>query len=244
MEHNEHAHAGPPIYQQEATTTASGVGCDGGDDYNWLARLKVSDNAGLFTIDTSRIYPNCTILPIVLHKFSVTQNGTDNLVKWTTELESNIEYFEVERSPDGIHFSSVNRQKASNAPGPNHYSFADNRFLSGVNYYRLKIVEHSSIIKYSVVIRTVADDEKSVLKVVPNPVVGNFSLTYWSREKDRVVLQIRDITGRLLHTLKEDVNKGQNVIYMQNLPNWNSGIYFISVQNKNEIKQAKFIKAR
>ena len=69
-------------------------------------------------------------------------------------------------------------------------------------------------------------------------------MTYQSPEKDRVVIEIRDITGRLLHTLREDVNKGQNVIYIQNLPNWNSGIYFISVQNKDEIKQAKFIKAR
>jgi hypothetical protein len=210
-----------------------------------LIRLKVTDAAGLYTIDSSQVYPNCAgALPIFLHKFSVTQSGAANLVKWTTELESNIEYFEVERSPDGIHFSSINRQEASNAPGPNHYSFADQRFLPGFNYYRLKIVEHGSIIRYSVVVRTVAEDEKSVLKVVPNPVVSNFSLTYQSPEKDRVVIQIRDITGRLLHTLKEDVNKGQNVIYMQNLPNWNSGIYFISVQNKDEIKQAKFIKAR
>lgn len=74
--------------------------------------------------------------------------------------------------------------------------------------------------------------------------VGNFSLTFQSQEKDHVIIHIRDITGRLLHTLKEDVSKGQNVIYIQDLPNWNSGVYFISVQNKNEIKQAKFIKAR
>lgn len=76
--------------------------------------------------------------------------------------------------------------------------------------------------------------------------VGNFSLTYQSPEKDRVVIQVRVITGRFLHihTLKEEVNKGQSVIHMQNLPNWNSVIYFILVQNKDEIKQAKFIKAR
>ena len=241
--HSNHTHAEPTDNNPSTSAVIKQIGCTG--DYHYLMRLKVSDGAGLFTIDSSQVYPNCASpLPIFLHKFSVTQSGAANVVKWTTELESNIEYFEVERSPDGINFSSINRQEASNAPGPNHYSFTDKRFLPGFNYYRLKIVEHGSIIRYSVVVRTVADDEKSILKVVPNPVVSNFSLTYQSPEKDRVVIQIRDITGRLLHTLKEDVNKGQNVIYMQNLPNWNSGIYFISVQNKDEIMQAKFIKAR
>ena len=155
-----------------------------------------------------------------------------------------MEYFDLERSSNGINYTPINRQDARNTAGPNHYSFADNSFFPGNNYYRLKIVEHGSIIKYSVVVKTVSGDEMSAMKVVPNPVVSNFSLVYQSVEKDRVTIQVRDIAGRLLHTLKEDVNKGQNVIYIQNLPNWNSGVYFISLQNKEGIKQAKFIKAR
>ena len=63
-------------------------------------------------------------------------------------------------------------------------------------------------------------------------------------EKDEVTIEIKDITGRQVHTLKEDVNRGQNVIYIQSSSTWNSGVYFISVQNKDEVKQAKFIKAR
>ena len=165
-------------------------------------------------------------------------------MKWTTELESNIEYFELERGENGINYSAIYREDARNTTGPNHYNFADFNFLPGNNFYRLKIVEHGSVIRYSVVVRTISSDELTALRVVPNPVIGNFSLAYQSAEKDRVTIQIRDITGRLVHTLKEDVNKGQNVIYIQNLPNWNSGVYFISVQNKEGIKQAKFIKAR
>ncbi len=242
--HNNHTHAEPTDNNPSTSAVINQIGCSG-VDYHYLIRLKVSDGAGLFTIDSSQIYPNCSgPLPIFLHKFSVTQSGAVNLVKWTTELESNIEYFEVERSSNGINFSTIHRQEASNATGPNHYSFADNQSLPGFNYYRLKIVERGSVIRYSVVVRTVVEGEENTLKVIPNPVVNNFSLSYMAREKDRVIIQIRDIAGRLLQTFKEDVNKGQNVIYMQNLPNWNSGVYYISVQNKDEVKQAKFIKAR
>ncbi len=244
LQHNNHSHPEPPDPNLETSTTIARIGCNG-DNYNWLIKLIVTDEAGLSTIDSSQIYPDCTgSLPIFLHKFSVTQNGSANLVKWTTELESNIEYFELEHSSNGINYFPISLQEARNTPGSNHYSFADNNFFPGNNYYRLKIVEHGSIIRYSVVVKTVSADEMSVLKVIPNPIVHNFSLIYQSAEKDRVTIQIRDITGRLLLILKEDINKGQNVIYIQNLPNWNSGVYFISVQNKAEIKQAKFIKAR
>ena len=76
-----------------------------------------------------------------LHKFSVTQLGAEHLVKWTTEQESDIDYYELQRSTNGIDFSAINRQPAGNTIGPNHYSYSDNSFSPGINYYRLKIVE-------------------------------------------------------------------------------------------------------
>lgn len=50
------------------------------------------------------------------------------------------------------------------------------------------------------------------------------------------------MNGKIVHSMNEEVHKGQNVIYIQNVPTWLSGVYFISIQNKHEIKQAKFIK--
>jgi hypothetical protein len=183
-------------------------------------------------------------LPIFLHKFSVTQNGAVNLVKWTTELESNMEYFELERSTDGLNFWPINRQPAGNTPGPNNYSYADNNFMPGINYYRLKMVEGGSVITYSIIIKTVTEAEKNVLKIAPNPVINNLSLLYHSNNDDVVTIRIKDVTGRVLQTLKESVNKGQNLIYIKSLPNWLPGVYFLSLQDKNETKQTRFIKAQ
>lgn len=183
-------------------------------------------------------------LPIVLSKFSVTQSGAVNLVKWTTVFESNMEYFELERSTDGMNFQPINRQQASNTPGTSQYSFADNNFSTGLNYYRLKTVEYGGIIEYSVVIRVVTENEATGLKIMPNPVTGNFYLSYPSLERGKVTIEINDITGRLVRTINENVNKGQNIIYIQSSPDWHAGVYFISVKNKKEIRQVKFVKAR
>jgi len=242
--HNNHSHPGTIDPDVETSAVISRIGCQG-DNYSWLIQLTVTDEAGLSTTRQSRIFPDCAnALPLILHKFSVTQKSSVNLVKWTTELESNIEYFEVERSDNGINFTAINRQEARNVAGTSHYSYADDSFSPGYNYYRLKMVEHGSIIRYSVVVRTLSENENLKLKIVPNPVVGNFSVMYNSLQDDRVTIQIRDITGRVLHTLKESVNRGMNVIYLQNLPNWPAGVYFLSVQNKDEVKQTKFVKTK
>ena len=243
LKHNNHEHPEAIDPLVETASRISRIGCT--DDYHWMITLKVTDAAGLSTIDTSQIFPNCAgTLPIFLHKFSVTGNASVNMVKWTTALESNMEYFELERSTDGVNFFPINKQGAQNSPGTSNYSYADNGFSTGTNYYRLKIVEHGGIIRYSVIIKTITDGETSELKVVPNPVVGNFSLTYQSLEEDNVTIEIKDVAGRLIHTMKEIVNKGHNVIYIQSSPTWNAGVYFISVKDKNETKLVKFVKVK
>lgn len=243
LRHNDHQHPQAIDFNHETDARISRIGCI--DDYHWLVTLNVIDPAGLSTIDSSQIYPDCgSTLPLFLHKFSVSQNGSVNLVKWTTELESDIDYFELEHSTNGLNFQPINRQAASNIIGTSHYSFADTRFSAGLNYYRLKIVEHGTIIRYSMIIRTVSDNEDNQLRIAPNPVTSNFSLTYYSIEEDKVTIEIKDVTGRSVHTVKEDINKGHNVIYIEALPDWPAGLYVLSVKGKNETRQVKFVKIK
>ena len=243
--HDNHSHSNPIDHAEVTSAIIERIGCSGQDTYHWLITLKVTDDAGLSASDTSQIYPNCsTTLPLILRSFSVTQKATANLVKWTTELESNIEYFEVERSYDGVSFYPINKQDARNDPGTSNYNFSDNSFSPGTVYYRLKMVEHGNIIRYSVTVRTMSGAENTQLRIVPNPVVANFSVIYNSLRDDKVIIQITDIAGRVIHTLRENVNSGQNVIYLQNLPSWPAGVYFLSIQGRDETKREKFVKTR
>jgi hypothetical protein len=129
--------------------------------------------------------------------------------------------------------------------GPNHYSYADNNFLPVINYYRLKIVERSAEISYSVIIKTESQLQSDLFRIVPNPVADDeFSLLYSSPVEGIVTISINDVIGRQVHTIKERVNKGQNVIYLKGIPGWQPGIYFVSVNNNGEMKQGKLLKTR
>ena len=84
------------------------------------------------------------------------------------------------------------------------------------------------------IIKTETQPQTELFKIVPNPVAGDeFSLLYSSPEDGIVTIRISDVTGRLVHTIKEGVNKGQNVIYIKGMPIWFPGIYFVSVNNKD-----------
>ena len=242
--HNEHVHPEAIKNDVQSPSPISRMGCNG-DDYSWLVTLKVTDAAGLSTIDSSQIFPDCVgTLPIYLHKFSVTQAGAVNLVKWTTEMESDMEHFILERSADGRNFFPINRQPASNTVGPNHYSYADNSFMPGVNFYRLKMVELGEVVTYSIIIKTVTEGEKNVLRMAPNPVIDKFSLQYFSPQDDVITIEIKDVAGRVMKTARESVNKGQNLVYLHASPTWPSGMYLLTVQDRSGTQQVKFVKAK
>lgn len=243
LRHNNHQHPETVDTVRNTNTRISRIGCNG-DDYYWLVELTVTDKDGLATKDSTKIYPECVgTLPIFLHKFSVTPQGNTNLVRWSTETEAGMMYFEVERSTDGIIFYPIRRESARNQLGKQDYQYADNGFVGGDNYYRLKMVEVGSVIRYSVVIKVSDEPVKNRLVVSPNPVVNNFSLSFYAPKNDAADIQVRDIHGRVVQRLREPVTQGNNIIYLQNMINWRAGMYFVTVVQGEEVMQAKFIKA-
>ncbi len=156
LRHNNHEHPGPIDTARNTFSPIGRIGCNG-EDYYWLIRLKVTDAAGLSTMDSSKIFPDCSsgLVQLVLRKFSVTQAGNENHVKWMTEMAPQVQEFEVERSIDGIHFSPpINQQLARNGYGTSEYSFNDNSFGAGINYYRLRMNEIGDVVRYSAVVKT------------------------------------------------------------------------------------------
>ncbi len=243
LRHNNHQHPEKIDSLQSTQTRISRIGCNG-DDYYWFIKLTVTDAAGLTTIDSSKIFPQCTngALPLVLKSFSVTQDDAENLVKWTTELEENIDHFEVERSTDGVNFTTIYKENARNLASASTYGYTDNTFSAGITYYRLKIVEKDNAVRYSIIIKTSVLSKDTKITIAPVPVIDNLSITYTTLQRGMATIYIRDAAGRVLKSMRENVNKGINVIYVPNLPGLKAGTYFITVEQGSDLKYGKFVK--
>ena len=84
---------------------------------------------------------------------AVNNNNSNKIdLKWSTEIETNLSHFIVERSTDGINFSDAALVFAyGNTTSKSDYSFPDNisRVLSGSVYYRVISISDNGKAVYS-----------------------------------------------------------------------------------------------
>lgn len=87
-------------------------------------------------------------LPIELISFNAIKEGQNNLIKWSTASEKNVDYFLIEKTTDGKYFELINKTKANgNTIFNSNYSTIDNNVEPIINYYRLTEVDFDNIRK-------------------------------------------------------------------------------------------------
>ncbi len=91
-------------------------------------------------------------MPLTLTDFRATQEKNKIKLTWHTVAEVNVSYFEIEKSTNGIQYSSIAKVSAANNPGTHDYETYDPSPENGINYYRLKMVDIDGAFKHSNII--------------------------------------------------------------------------------------------
>jgi len=136
--------------------------------------------------------------PVELISFNgVASAGGADLI-WKTAMELNNDYFDLQRSTDGVHFSSIAEIKgAGTTKLALTYNYRDTEVSSGVVYYRLAQHDYDGTISYSKIIAVHFDKAGSTpVLVAPNPFSSSFVLSKIFSEAATV--SVYDVYGRLL----------------------------------------------
>jgi len=244
--HNTHKHTEPIDTNRNTTAVISRIGCNG-DNYSWGIKLTVTDGAGLSTTDSIRIIPFCGgTLFAELKTFTVTTQDKTNIINWVTASEINMSYFLVERSYDGINFTSIARVPANRAQGPGYYLWHDNDHLSGYNYYRLRMVDIGEQSKFSIIARVFTGwTDDTELLITPNPVTGNYFIVGSQFSKiEKITIRLVDMNGRVMLTQNEQTKKGFNSFNINCQAGLFSGIYLVELFSENKKRTAKLVITR
>ncbi|NMM48965.1 T9SS type A sorting domain-containing protein [Marinigracilibium pacificum] len=122
-------------------------------------------------------------LPVELIYFEAIPLQSEQAVKlkWGTAVEIDNEKFIIERSADGINWTSIQTiQGNGNSNSIIHYSTIDDDPIIGKSYYRLRQVDYNGDMEYSEIVAVEFYTNHSFL-VYPNPTTDNLYIKFDSR---------------------------------------------------------------
>lgn len=159
----------------------------GGDDLSFTSAVNTASNPPNFTIGMwvdvlpdpggdgttllglSGSGTTSMPLPVELVEFGATKTGKSILLNWMTASEVNNSGFDIQRSTDGRDWKVIGFENGvDNSAEVQNYNFIDTHPAAGINYYRLKQVDHDGKYDYSpiVSVRNIGDEKYDVS---PNP---------------------------------------------------------------------------
>lgn len=171
----------------------------------------------------SKIIP-CTILELKLSDFTATKQSNETaLLKWKTFFEINHDYFILEHSADGKNFTSLVKLFLNGNNGSS-YSYVHTNPVSGINYYRLRVVDKNSRAAYSSIRKIIFGKNDLILTTFPNPAKNSTTLMIDMNDDERLFVNLIDGAGR---TVKQQIVIIKGQLGELDLSGLQSGLYII-----------------
>jgi hypothetical protein len=181
-------------------------------------------------------YTAGTTLPVQLESFTgqLIDKEAAVLLQWTTAMQENHAYFEVERSPGGSTHTSLGRVVGcGTCKSRQQYSFKDIQPLTGKLYYRLKIVDKDGRAEYSKWINIHKNDDGRSLVMYPTTTTGAVEAFYeLAGEARNIRISIFNTSGKLVQQRHGLLVNGSNQLHVD-LSAQASGIYYVQIAEQN-----------
>ncbi|MBO9616423.1 MAG: BspA family leucine-rich repeat surface protein [Dyadobacter sp.] len=173
-----------------------------------------------WTITGDSLDATCTSMPVTLVSFAASRQESFSLLTWSTTEETNSDRFDIQRSIDGKIWQVIGSiPSTGESKVLKKYHFEDRSPANGVNYYRLKMVDHDETFAYSHIER--ADFEKPAdFYVYPNPASDKLIIHNYRKVK---AVSMYDASG--VNVLKRENLTAQGIEVSKLLP----GLYNVLV---------------
>ncbi len=221
-----------PTEGGDLTFITTTLGTDFGVNY---VEFQVDDFSEFWIRDTA------ILIPVELVSFNAINRERDVQLLWQTATEQNSDYFEVQRSRNGVDFESITKvQAAGTSSTIQNYEHIDEQPFSGNSYYRLEQFDTDGSSTYS---RTVAIYRKPLgvdFNVYPNPAKDEIFIDY----KDGL---LGDLQCQIYNTLGQEIYKTSWTIPTNNqimipVSQLSDGVYFIHLRNGIHRETIEFVK--
>lgn len=187
---------------------------------------------------------NPVILSLEVDNLSAQCNGSKNVVSWYSSSLVNVEYFTVEKSNDGIHFTPIDDVKSKVINEDTKYEFIDDQISNNEeSYYVIRYTDFDGNYDYSKIVSVKPCKSSRIIKevnITPNPFNTSFNVSFIEPLEDDATINIYDFTGRLVYAFR--VNQGEAYLNLPIGMNLTDGTYFLELQSSSHKTIKKIIK--
>ncbi|MBK9531288.1 MAG: autotransporter-associated beta strand repeat-containing protein [Chitinophagaceae bacterium] len=190
-----------------------------------------------------KIEPAGGTLAIKIMYFNGSKGNNVNNLYWQAECTSSFAKFDLERSTDGVNFTSITVVTATQARCALPFSYNDYTAPAGNVYYRIRIIDADGKVTYSAIVKLGSPVKAIELAgFMPNPVSDIAQLKINTTKPDVVNLVVIALDGKILQRTTVNLQPGSSIINMDmsTLP---AGAYMLKgIFSDGESNAIKFIK--
>jgi len=169
-------------------------------------------------------------LPVEISRIVVGQESDYALISWTSELETGVDKYEVQRSGDALSFVTIGIVESEHHTGAaTEYNLRDYDFSVGISYYRLLVRDLDGSYSYSQILSHQVKPVSNQLTLYPNVLLAGQDMTIeWHSLIDQrlSLASVVDGSGHEVATIT--LTEGINSYTVPDLP---AGLYYLTLQD-------------
>jgi hypothetical protein len=199
--------------------------------------MKLKCCTGILILTGLSVCPTALPLPpAVLSELKALKKDKTIVLSWIAAQETNTNVYELQHSIDGTGFETIALVFPwDNTEQANQYRYTDKRPISGINYYRLRIIEKDATYKYSSIVAAQAaiKNNENIL-VAPNPATDRIRIQFSGTCAGWYRLELSNADRQLQQTSLINITQARQVAYLARSAAMKPGIYWLTVFDKND----------
>lgn len=191
---------------------------------SWMPWISTTSSQSLNYIESTDLSPSSNLrwtlatfqlLPVEWLFFSAEAKSNEVFCSWETGSERNVQYFEVEKSSDGVNFIPFAKKMSEGKAGKGAlYSVSDHEPLQGLSYYRVRQFDKDGSFSYSVIEQVHFESSESI-SLYPNPARNRTNVKVEGDGYNPVFIEVSDLRGRRVLALQKDLAPGKHEIPLE-----------------------------
>ena len=167
---------------------------------------------------------------VVFKNFKGVVNERQIDLSWATMMESGIDYYEIQRSGDGMNFYNIDQIDSKMSISTNdfqlNYQYADAHPLPGTSFYRIQVVgKDGSIIQTTVV--QIINNEITGTRIYPTVVQNNTLYVESDKNLREAKMEFFDLSGNKISETNWSSLNGRQTVHVSKAGNLSTGTYVV-----------------